>query len=51
MSFCPERTILLQIGPLTVTWYAFFIITGALLALYLSKVNLRKVRNIEVNDF
>lgn len=51
MSLFPSRTILLQLGPLTITWYAFFIITGALLALYLSKVNLRKYRNIDADDF
>ena len=51
MSLFPSRTILLQLGPLTITWYAFFIITGALLALYLSKQNLKKYKNIEVNDF
>lgn len=46
MSLFPSRTILLQVGPLTITWYAFFIISGALLALYLSKINLKKYRNI-----
>ena len=45
MSLFPSRTILLQLGPLTITWYAFFIITGALLALYLSKQNLKKYKN------
>ena len=51
MKFFPTRTTFLQIGSLTVQWYAIFIVCGALLAYYFTKKNLKDYRNIDTNDF
>lgn len=42
MKFFPTRSIILQLGPLTITWYAALIVTGALIALYISKRRMTK---------
>lgn len=42
MAFFPSRTIVLALGPFTITWYATFIITGALIAYGLSKLRMSK---------
>lgn len=51
MSFFPSRTTFLQIGNLTIQWYAVLIVGGAFLAYYFAKKNLKEYRNIDVNDF
>ncbi|MDO4500311.1 MAG: prolipoprotein diacylglyceryl transferase [Erysipelotrichaceae bacterium] len=51
MQFFPNRTTFLQIGNLTVQWYAVFIVSGAFLAYLFSKRNLKEYKNIDVNDF
>ncbi len=51
MKFFPTRTTFLQIGSLTIQWYAIFIVSGALLAYYFTKKNLREYKNIDRNDF
>lgn len=52
MKFFPSRTTFLQIGSnLKIQWYAVLILTGAFVAYYFSKKNLKKYRNIDVNDF
>ena len=43
IEFFPSRKIFLGIGNLTVTWYALLIMTGAMIAYYLSKRNMRKM--------
>ena len=37
MKFFPSRTVVLSLGPLSITWYALLIITGALIAYLFSK--------------
>ncbi len=51
MHFFPSRTTFLSIGSLTIQWYAILIVTGAFLAFYFAKRNLKQYRNIDVNDF
>ena len=51
MHFFPSRTTFLSIGSLTIQWYAILIVTGAFLAYYFAKRNLKQYRNIDVNDF
>lgn len=42
MKFFPSRTVMVSIGPLTVTWYAFLILLGACLAYGISKKRMDK---------
>ena len=42
MEFFPSRTVMVSIGPLTVTWYAFLILLGACLAYGISKKRMDK---------
>lgn len=42
MEFLPNMKTLLSIGPITITWYALFILCGALLAYWLSIRTLKK---------
>lgn len=51
MQFFPNPTTFLAIGKITIQWYALFIVTGALLAYYFAKKNLKSYRNIDINDF
>ena len=51
MQFFPSRTTFLAIGNVTIQWYAVLIVSGAFLAYYFAKRNLREYRNIDVNDF
>ncbi len=51
MKFFPTRTTFLQIGSVTIQWYAILIVSGAFLAYYFAKKNLKTYRNIDVNDF
>lgn len=51
MQFFPTRTTFLQIGSVSIRWYAILILTGALCAFYFSKKNLKEYRNIDLNDF
>ncbi len=51
MKFFPSRTTFLSIGNLTIQWYAILIVSGAFLAYYFAKKNLKEYRNIDVNDF
>ena len=51
MSFFPSRTVFLQIGSISIRWYAVLILTGAFIAYYFSKKNLKEYRNIDINDF
>lgn len=51
MSFFPSRTVFLSIGNIQIRWYAVLIITGAFIAFYFSKKNLKEYRNIDVYDF
>lgn len=44
MELFPTRQILLEIGPLTITWYAFFSITGFLVVYYLSIHTFKKMK-------
>lgn len=41
--FFPDPKVFFQLGPLTVTWYALFIMVGAIIAYEISKRNLVKV--------
>lgn len=43
MSFFPDSKIFFQAGPFTITWYALFIMVGAILAYEISKRNLIRV--------
>lgn len=43
MSLFPEFRTFLQIGPLTIEWYAVLIITGALIAYYLASKDIKKM--------
>ena len=36
MEFFPDMKTVLSLGSITITWYALFILTGAMLAYYLS---------------
>lgn len=51
MKFFPNRTTFLSIGSISIQWYAICIITGAFVAYYFSKKNLKEYRNIDVKDF
>lgn len=51
MKFFPSRTTFVQLGPLTIQWYAVCILTGVFFAYYFSKKNLKKYKNIEINEF
>ncbi len=42
MTFFPDFQTLVSIGPLRITWYAVFILTGAILAYYLSLRQFKK---------
>lgn len=42
MKFFPSRTVVLSLGPLSITWYALLIITGALIAYLFSKQRMIK---------
>lgn len=42
MEFFPDMQTLIQVGPLHVTWYAVFILTGAFITYYLSIRTFRK---------
>ena len=42
MRIFPDPKVVLGIGPLTITWYALFIMMGAILAFYLSVKNFKK---------
>ena len=44
VKFFPSRTILVSFGNLTVTWYAALIMTGAALAYFISKYNMKKMK-------
>lgn len=39
----PNTQVFLELGPLTITWYAIFIVSGAYIAYYLSLRNLKKM--------
>lgn len=43
IKFFPDIKTFVQIGPLSIAWYAVFIITGAYIAYYLSLKNVRKM--------
>lgn len=43
IDFFPSSKIFIQIGPLSITWYALLIMTGAIIAFRISKFNLKKV--------
>lgn len=43
IKFFPDATTVISVGPLTVTWYALLIMTGAMIAYAISKRNLKKV--------
>lgn len=51
MSFFPNRTTFLQIGSISIQWYAILILTGAFLAYFFAKRNLKEYRNIDVDGF
>ena len=51
MEFFPSRTTFLKIGSLSIQWYAVLILTGAFVAYYFSKKNLKEYKNIDVNGF
>lgn len=51
MGFFTDRTTFLNLGPISIKWYAVLILTGALLAYYFAKKNLDTYKNINVNDF
>lgn len=51
MHFFPSRTTFLKIGSLSIQWYAILILTGAFLAYYFAKKNLKKYKNIDINGF
>lgn len=42
MELFPDSKIIISIGGLSITWYAFFIVTGALIAYYLTRKTFRK---------
>lgn len=42
MSLFPDNQTVLKLGPITITWYAVLILTGAYLAYYLSIQNFKK---------
>lgn len=42
MALFPSHTIFFQLGPLTITWYAVFIMTGAAIAFLFSKQRMTK---------
>lgn len=43
MKLFPDMKVLLEIGPFSITWYAFLIVTGAIIAFELSVRNLKKM--------
>ena len=51
MKFFPSRTTFLSIGSVSIQWYAILIVSGAFLAYFFAKKNLKEYRNIDVNDF
>ena len=51
MQFFPNRFTFIQIGNISIRWYAVLILIGAFIAYYFSKKNLKEYHNIEVNDF
>ena len=51
MSIFPNRTTFMNIGPFSIQWYAVLILTGAFIAYYFSKRNLKSYRNVDVNGF
>lgn len=42
MAFFPNRQIIISLGSLSITWYAFFILSGALIALWFSQKRMTK---------
>lgn len=44
MEFFPSATEIIRIGPLTITYYAFFIVLGAGICFYLSRINTDKMK-------
>ena len=51
MHLFPDRTTFLTIGSFQIKWYAVLILTGAFIAYYFCKKNLKAYRNIDVNGF
>ena len=53
MSFFPTRQIFLEIGPLSITWYAVLSILGFIVAYYLSRHTLLKMKvdKEKIEDF
>ena len=51
MVFFPNRTTFLQLGGLTIQWYAVCIVAGVLTAYYFAKQNLKTYRNLDKKDF
>ena len=51
MELFPSRTIFLQIGPLTITWYAILSISGFIAAYYVTRNTLKKMKyDIKIFD-
>ena len=50
MEIFPSRTIFLQVGPLQITWYAILSISGFIIAYYLSRQTLKKMK-YDLNKF
>lgn len=51
MSFFPNRTTFLSIGSLNIQWYAVLILTGAFIAYFFGKRNLKEYRYIDIDGF
>ena len=43
IEFFPDMKTFIKLGPITIAWYAVFIMTGAFTAYYLSLRNLKKM--------
>ena len=50
MEFFPSRKIFLKIGSIEITWYAILIISGMIIAYYLSRYYYKKRRNAKATD-
>lgn len=44
MQIFPSPTEIIRLGPLSITYYAFFIVIGAIIAYHLSKINTNKMK-------
>lgn len=49
MKFFPTRTTFVSFGNLTIQWYAICLLSGVVVAYYLSRRNLKTYKNIDVN--